>query len=306
MYRVKVGHRVFELTRDSIESDAPNHFTAALLGSFVEARSEQPLFFDRDPELFEFIVRHLRGYTLVPVLESPIPSMSLEAYKANLLADAQYFGLAALIELLDPSPQPDDPGPPLSQTIWNPLKQRNELLLPLRNIDPLRLRFSDSVMFNDENDSPVVARFVAKEVLCRLSLAQYAPPNISTTFTHVLFTYSHEKEKEAIGFQQDDIGSSNLLDACFDIDGLRFTGKDTTECEGILDHKANQIPPEEFDRLKRLRWLITRGNRTISLFLDEMLFTVERAADSPCMFILSARGIRQEEYGWRTITATAT
>ena len=68
------------------------------------------------------------------------------------------------------------------------------------------------------------------------------------------------------------------MDACFDIKGLLFTGKDATECEWLLETKSN-IPNDEFERLNRLRWLISRGNRTVSLFLDEMLFTVERAGE---------------------------
>ncbi|TPX37281.1 hypothetical protein SeMB42_g00913 [Synchytrium endobioticum] len=308
-YRIQVGGsagRTFELSRETLSNDSPNHFTAAFLGGFSESTTTD-LHIDRDPNLFEFIVRYLQGYTIMPITESPLPNMSLEVFKANLLADAQFYGLSGLMDRLDPptaSPT-GTPTPPPSPhiTIWNPLKQRHEILVPLRNVDAARLRFGEAVLFTDDEGVPVVARFVAREVLCKLSLAQYATTN-NTTFTHVLFTYSNEKEKEAIvsiagGFNQEDIGSSNLLDACFDIKGLLFTGKDVTECEWLLECKPN-IPSEEYERLNRLRWLIARGGRTVSLFLDQMLFTVERAVDQPCMMIVSARGIRQEEYGWRT------
>ena len=69
---------------------------------------------------------------------------------------SQFRSLSGLIELLDPPKETPKTELPTHLTIWNPLKQRQEVLVPLRNVDSSRLRFGDSVLFHDDSGAPVV------------------------------------------------------------------------------------------------------------------------------------------------------
>jgi hypothetical protein len=92
-YNIKIGENNFCLSSDSLNSDAPNFFTAAFFGYFSEAETTS-IFIERDPIYFSMIVRYLRGYEV----DWPINE---KTSMINLLADVKYYGFEKLQYLLE-------------------------------------------------------------------------------------------------------------------------------------------------------------------------------------------------------------
>jgi hypothetical protein len=83
-----------------LKKDSPNLFSTAFLTDtgFVESSSRRLIVVDKSPELFLFILDHLRGYTIFPLQEAAIPPRWLPIQKLydNLRRDASYYGLLTL------------------------------------------------------------------------------------------------------------------------------------------------------------------------------------------------------------------
>ncbi|GAA5975774.1 hypothetical protein JCM11641_005869 [Rhodosporidiobolus odoratus] len=107
IFTVVCRSTAFTLTREQIETDAPNYFTTAFLdGGFAEA-SSRIIRTDRNPQLFALIFEHLSGYEILPLHPGACPAtMSLEAASESLLRDAEYFQLSGLVSRLKPKPVP--------------------------------------------------------------------------------------------------------------------------------------------------------------------------------------------------------
>ena len=103
-YVIIIRGERFVLARDQILFDSPNYFTLLFDGPFKESsegRKEAVLY--RDPFLFKFIESYLSGYQILPLPTTGLPQhMSHVAMMKNLFADAQFYQLDGLIELLGP------------------------------------------------------------------------------------------------------------------------------------------------------------------------------------------------------------
>ena len=101
VYTVLVRGERFELYHDQITFDSPNYFTACFLSDFAESAA-RTLRLSRNPTLFAIIVEYLSGYPILPLSAQAIPStMDLASAHRCLLADAQFYGLQRLCELLE-------------------------------------------------------------------------------------------------------------------------------------------------------------------------------------------------------------
>ncbi|KAI8326816.1 hypothetical protein BD560DRAFT_127989 [Blakeslea trispora] len=87
VYTLIVGGKVFRLSWESLKSDGPSNF---FLDHFRKKKT-RVMHIDRDPDIFELIVRHLRGYYIQP--KDDIQNQSL-------VYDASYYGLQRLKKLL--------------------------------------------------------------------------------------------------------------------------------------------------------------------------------------------------------------
>jgi len=103
-YVIIVRSERFVLARDQMLFDSPNYFTMLFDGPFKESsegRREVVLY--RDPFLFRIIESYLSGYQILPLPTTGLPPhMSHAAMIKNLFADAQFYQLNGLIELLRP------------------------------------------------------------------------------------------------------------------------------------------------------------------------------------------------------------
>ncbi|KAI8083257.1 uncharacterized protein B0P05DRAFT_536709 [Gilbertella persicaria] len=94
---LNVGGRVFRLPWELFKKDgANNFFTGPLKHSLLSPHTANdgtapPIYIDRDPDIFEDIVNHLRGYTI---------HIRDEMHRKNLLRDAQYYALRQLNDKL--------------------------------------------------------------------------------------------------------------------------------------------------------------------------------------------------------------
>ncbi|KAG8700805.1 hypothetical protein FRC08_004438 [Ceratobasidium sp. 394] len=97
LYTITLRGTSFHLDRSQLEFDSPNYFTACFLGSFSESNGRE-IRLSRDPSLFSLIVNYLSGYTIFPLRE--VDGMAPEGVLENLLADALFYGLEDLVDIL--------------------------------------------------------------------------------------------------------------------------------------------------------------------------------------------------------------
>lgn len=88
VHTIIVGGRSFRLSWESLKSDGPNNF---FLEYFRKKKSSKTMHIDRDPDTFELIVRHLRGYYI---------RSQDDIQHQSLLCDAIYYGLNRLRKTL--------------------------------------------------------------------------------------------------------------------------------------------------------------------------------------------------------------
>lgn len=90
----------FEFSRDQLESDPDNYFATYFFGGFSEgSQGKKELVIQKDAQLFKLIQAHLRGYEVFPLPDAAIPPyMTREGAVANLLREAQFYGLARFEE----------------------------------------------------------------------------------------------------------------------------------------------------------------------------------------------------------------
>ncbi|CAG8594529.1 hypothetical protein C2G38_2174188 [Gigaspora rosea] len=85
-YSIIVGGKTFKLSTTSLYSDSPNYFTEIFSSPSDESRTKT-MIIDRDPKIFEDIVRHLQGYNTTP---------QDEIHYSDLYTDAIYYNLTKL------------------------------------------------------------------------------------------------------------------------------------------------------------------------------------------------------------------
>jgi len=103
-FRVLVRDETFVLDKHQILFDSPNYFRSYFLGGFKEAaEGQRQLTLRRDPFLFRIIENYLSGYSVIPLPPNLPPHLSQETAMANLLRDAQFYGLDGLVRLLEAS-----------------------------------------------------------------------------------------------------------------------------------------------------------------------------------------------------------
>lgn len=87
VYTLIVGGRTFRLSWESLNSDGPINFFV----EFFRKNNKRIMHIDRDPDIFELVARHLRGYYVRPVDD---------VQNRSLLYDANYYGLNRLVKFL--------------------------------------------------------------------------------------------------------------------------------------------------------------------------------------------------------------
>ncbi|KAF0333099.1 ml domain-containing protein [Gigaspora margarita] len=90
--------------------------------------SNSSITIDRDPKLFEIILRYLRGYNIFPLSSVNLPpGMSLDLFRESLLEDARFYRLDRLAQLL----QAETPTPLCYK---DPFTSAEKILLSLRDV----------------------------------------------------------------------------------------------------------------------------------------------------------------------------
>lgn len=88
MYTIQIGNERFILSGASLSSDAPSYFTNYFSQS---ANSDQVLFIDRSPRIFQYIYSHLQGYH--------VEIDDADTF-TGLFSDALYYHLPQLRQLI--------------------------------------------------------------------------------------------------------------------------------------------------------------------------------------------------------------
>lgn len=87
VFTILIGGRTFYVSWKSLSSDGPTNFFTR----HVIKTKARLIYIDRNPDVFELILRHLRGY---PVIAKD------ECVHQDLLNDAYYYGLKKLVKYL--------------------------------------------------------------------------------------------------------------------------------------------------------------------------------------------------------------
>lgn len=87
VHTIVVGGKPFRLSWESLKSDGPSNFFL----EYFRRKKTKVMHIDRDPEVFEIIVRHLRGYYI---------RSNDDIENKSLLFDATYYGLNRLKKML--------------------------------------------------------------------------------------------------------------------------------------------------------------------------------------------------------------
>ncbi|ORZ20245.1 hypothetical protein BCR42DRAFT_448571 [Absidia repens] len=88
VFTVIVGGKTFRLSWESLKSDGPNNF---FVNYFRNQRNTRVMYVDRDADIFQLIVHHLRGYYVRPINDTQ---------NQDLMNDARYYGLQRLHKTL--------------------------------------------------------------------------------------------------------------------------------------------------------------------------------------------------------------
>ncbi|XAR68843.1 hypothetical protein NMG60_11000226 [Bertholletia excelsa] len=88
--KLSVGGKLFETTVSTLRSGGPDSLLAALSNRPIQASSSDPVFIDRDPEIFAVLLALLRSNRL--------PSTARRFNKQELADEAAYYGIEARLK----------------------------------------------------------------------------------------------------------------------------------------------------------------------------------------------------------------
>ncbi|CAG8496969.1 3384_t:CDS:1 [Scutellospora calospora] len=244
---------IVETTKSKSSGHTQNYFT-----------SDSEVTIDRDPKLFEVILRYLRGYNIFPLSSINLPpGMSLDLFRESLLEDARFYGLDRLAQLL----QAETPTP---LRYKDPFTSADKILLSLRDV-PIHKDFIKSKL-----DGSSTIEFFTGAVLT----IDLEPSDASIRFNTKFLNEQDQKALETLGEicgENTQIEFSrqlyaNMKDALngirLEIDGVQVTGMD------IASVGTNQ-------RVKALEdmFRISGGQRLI-IYAQEFVFRLDRIQPS--------------------------
>ncbi|CAG8469590.1 13246_t:CDS:2 [Ambispora leptoticha] len=218
---------------------------------------------DRDPRLFEVILRYLRGYTIFPLSSVNLPpGMSLDLFRESLLEDARFYGLARLAQLL----QAETPTP---LRYKDPFTSQDKILLSLRDV-PIHKDFIKSKL-----EGPSAVEFFTGAVLT-LELDN----SDATIQFHTEFLNDHDQkalqtlgeicgENTQIQLSRLMTTGWNMRDALngirLEIDGVQVTGVDIASLVGSFNPRVKAL-----DDMFRLA-----GGQKLVIYAQEFVFRLE-------------------------------
>ncbi|CAG8756314.1 16585_t:CDS:1, partial [Racocetra fulgida] len=219
---------------------------------------------DRDPKLFEIILRYLRGYNIFPLSSVNLPpGMSLDLFRESLLEDARFYRLDRLAQLL----QAETPTPLCYK---DPFTSADKILLSLRDV-PIHKDFIKSKL-----DGSSTIEFFTGAVLT----IELEPSEVSIRFHTKFLNEQDQKALETLGEicgENSQIQFSRQLYANMqdtlngirlEIDGVQVTGMDIASIEAY--NQSNQ-------RVKALEdmFRISGGQRLV-IYAQEFVFRLDR------------------------------
>ncbi|CAG8569088.1 9113_t:CDS:1 [Cetraspora pellucida] len=230
--------------------------------------SDSSVTIDRDPKLFEIILRYLRGYNIFPLSSVNLPpGMSLDLFRESLLEDARFYRLDRLAQLL----QAETPTPLCYK---DPFTSADKILLSLRDV-PIHKDFIKSKL-----DGSSTIEFFTGAVLT----IELESSDASIRFHTKFLNEQDQKALETLGEicgENSQIQFSRQLYANMqdtlngirlEIDGVQVTGMDISSIEAY--NQSNQ-------RVKALEdmFRISGGQRLV-IYAQEFVFRLDRIKSS--------------------------
>ncbi|CAG8639266.1 14525_t:CDS:2 [Dentiscutata heterogama] len=226
-YKVNVGGRIFQFSIDNLTRDSPNLLTEHLL-----SESQDEVFFDRDPDVFEFIAKHLRGYNIFPLIKENLPvGWNLYNFIQCLTQDACFFKLKGLFFSIRPfyyfgaSPTAIDIFSREEKTVFN-----------FQKVNPTNLHIENDDVMHVVQDKRIKAEFFTGNIVWDL----ISDNNWEFKFINNLDNVMIKRISKEIRPQADQnveyyIGESG--GAFFSIDDIEMNGND------VYDHTVERSFP---------------------------------------------------------------
>nr|CAG8541960.1 7188_t:CDS:2 [Entrophospora candida] len=228
--------------------------------------SNNEIVLDRDPKLFEVILRYLRGYNIFPLSSVNLPpGMSLDLFRESLLEDARFYGFEKLAQLL----QAETPSP---LRYKDPFTSTDKILLSLRDV-PIHKDFIKSKLEDNDNNSTV--EFFTGAVLT----IEFDASNSSLCFKTKFLNEQDEKALKTLGeicgkdsaieLSRHLSTSWNMSDTLngirLEIDGVQVTGVDLASLVGA--HNSGMKALEDMLR--------SSGGERLIIYAQEFVFRLD-------------------------------
>ncbi|CAG8598446.1 24652_t:CDS:2 [Cetraspora pellucida] len=151
-YKVNVGGRIFYFSINCLTRDSPNLLTEQLLS---ESQEENEIFFDRDPDLFEFIAKYLRGYNIFPLTKEILPvGWNLFNFIQCLTQDACFFKLKGLFISIRPFYYFG-----MSPSAIDIFSREEKIVINLQKVNPTNFHIENDDVMHIVQGQPLKAEF---------------------------------------------------------------------------------------------------------------------------------------------------
>lgn len=232
---------------------------------FTSNSSIKEITIDRDPRLFEVILRYLRGYTIFPLSSVNLPpGMSLDLFRESLLEDARFYGLERLEQLL----QAETPSP---LSYKDPFTSADKILLSLRDV----LIHKDFIKSKLDGSSTI--EFFTGAVLT----IEVEPLDGSIIFHTKFLNAQDQKAMEVLDnicgensqIQLSRQLNSNMHDTLngirLEVDGVQITGMDIASLVEPYNQRVKTL-----DDMFRLS-----GGKRLVIYAQEFVFRLDKSLD---------------------------
>ncbi|CAG8442959.1 hypothetical protein C2G38_2078674 [Gigaspora rosea] len=230
--------------------------------------SNSSITIDRDPKLFEIILRYLRGYNIFPLSSVNLPpGMSLDLFRESLLEDARFYRLDRLAQLL----QAETPTPLCYK---DPFTSAEKILLSLRDV-PIHKE-----IIKPKLDGSSTIEFFTGAVLTIELEPSDSSSDVSIRFHTKFLNEQDQKALETLGEicgENSQIQFSRQLYANMqdtlngirlEIDGVQVTGMDIASI-GSYNQSTQRVKAlEDMFRIS--------GGQRLVIYAQEFVFRLDR------------------------------
>ncbi|CAG8489610.1 1982_t:CDS:1 [Diversispora eburnea] len=218
---------------------------------------------DRDPRLFEVILRYLRGYTIFPLSSVNLPQgMSLDLFRESLLEDARFYGLDRLEQLL----QAETPSP---LSYKDPFTSADKILLSLRDVlihkDFIKSKLDGSSTIEFFTGAVLTIEISDGSIIFQTKFLNAQDQKAMEVLDDICGENSHIQLSRKLNSNMHDTLNGIRLE----IDGVQITGMDIASLVEPYNQRVKTL-----DDMFRLS-----GGKGLVVYAQEFVFRLDKSSD---------------------------